>query len=288
LDGCRRATGEVEANITATILRSPLGTPAYPLDLEARAYAYVERPNAALLELFGRHVLSERPRPVVLDIGCGAGANARELRRLAPEATLVGIEPNAHAAALARAACDEVFEGTLERWLDLESGRRFDVVLLSDVVEHVADPLALLRRLGTLPGLRSAAWLVSVPNYAVWYNRLRTLAGSFSYTWSGLYDRTHLRFFTRRSLFELLEQAGHEVVAEGSTPSLAQSAAPLLRRPFEGRVDRGEHLALGDSALFRAYQRFVEPAETRFCALWPELFGFQIVCLARAAGRRAP
>jgi SAM-dependent methyltransferase len=264
-------------------LRNSGRSAAYPLDLEARSYAYVERPNAALLELLNKHVLAERPRPVVLDVGCGAGANARELRRLAPDATLIGVEPHAHAATLARAACDEVFEGTLERWLDLESGRRFDAILLSDVIEHVADPLSLLRRLAERPGLRSAAWLVSVPNYAVWYNRLRTLAGSFSYAWSGLYDRTHLRFFTRRSLRELLERAGRAIVDESSTPSLAQSAAPLLRLPLEARVDAGEHLVLGDSALFRAYQRFVEPAESRLCGLWPELLGFQIVCLARAA-----
>jgi SAM-dependent methyltransferase len=254
--------------------------------LEARAYAYAERPNAALLELFRLHVLSERPRPVVLDVGCGAGANAREIRRLAPDATLLGIEPHPHAAALARAACNEVFEGPLERWLDIESGRRFDVVLLSDVIEHVADPLALLRRLAESPGLRSAAWLISVPNYAVWYNRLRTLAGRFSYTWSGLYDRTHLRFFTRRSLHELLARAGRQVVAEASTPSLVQSAAPLLRLPLEARVDAGDHLALGDSAWFRAYQRFVEPSESRFCSLWPELLAFQLVCLARASAPR--
>jgi SAM-dependent methyltransferase len=259
------------------------GRKPYPLDLESRGYAYVERPNRALIDLFERHVLAERPVPTVLDVGCGAGANARELRRLASDATIVGIEPNAEAAGLARAAADEVFEGTLERWLDAEHDRRFDAVLLSDVIEHVADPLALLRRLNEHPGTRVAAWLVSVPNYAVWYNRLRTLAGSFSYSWSGLYDRTHLRFFTRRSVRQLLERAGRTVTDERSTPSIVQSAAPLLRLPFEARVDSGEHLALGDSAAFRAYERWVEPIETRVCALWPELLAFQIVCLCRAA-----
>jgi SAM-dependent methyltransferase len=254
----------------------------YPLDLGSRSYSYVERPNRALLELFRRHVLAERPAPVVLDIGCGAGANAREIRRLAPDATIVGIEPNAEGARLARAAADEVFEGTLERWLEAEHDRRFDAVILSDVVEHIADPLALLRRLNEHPGTRVAGWLVSVPNYAVWYNRLRTLAGSFSYSWSGLYDRTHLRFFTRRSVKELLERAGRSVTDERSTPSLVQSAAPLLRMPFEARVDDGEHLALGESAVFRAYEKWVEPAETRVCSLWPELLAFQIVCLSRA------
>jgi SAM-dependent methyltransferase len=259
------------------------GRRPYPLDLASRRYAYVERPNRALIELFERHVLAERPAPVVLDVGSGAGANAREIRRLAPEATIAGIEPNPAAARLARAAADEVFEGTLESWLEAEHDRRFDAVLLSDVIEHVADPLALLRRLNEHPGTRVAAWLVSVPNYAVWYNRLRTLAGSFSYSWSGLYDRTHLRFFTRKSLRELLERAGRSVTDERSTPSLVQSAAPLLRRPFESRVDAGEHLALGDSAAFRAYERWVEPVESRLCALWPELLGFQIVCLCRAS-----
>ncbi len=258
------------------------GRKPYPLDLESRGYSYVERPNRALLELFQRHVLSERPGPTVLDIGSGAGANAREIRRLAPDATIVGIEPNAEAARLARAAADEVFEGTLERWIESRDERRFDAVLLSDVIEHVPDPLGLLRRLNEHPGTRVAAWLVSVPNYAVWYNRLRTLAGSFSYSWSGLYDRTHLRFFTRKSLHQILERAGREVTAERSTPSLVQSAAPLLRLPFEARVDSGEHLALGDSAAFRAYERWVEPVESRVCALWPGLLAFQIVCLCRA------
>lgn len=259
------------------------GRKPYPLDLESRGYTYVERPNRALLELFSRHVLAERPRPVVLDVGSGAGANAREIRALSPESTIVGIEPNVDAARLARAAADEVFEGTLERWLASAPDRRFDVVILSDVIEHVADPLGLLRRLNEHPGTRVAAWLVSVPNYAVWYNRLRTLAGSFSYAWSGLYDRTHLRFFTRRSLQQLLDRAGRKVVDERSTPSLVQSAAPLLRLPFEARVDSGEHLALGESAAFRAYERWVEPVESRVCSLWPELLAFQIVCLCRAA-----
>ncbi|HEX6766798.1 MAG TPA: class I SAM-dependent methyltransferase [Polyangiaceae bacterium] len=258
------------------------GRKPYPLDLESRAYSYVERPNRALLQLFERHVLAERPAPSVLDVGSGAGANAGEIRRLAADSTIVGIEPNAEAARLARATADEVFEGTLERWLEARIDRRFDAVLLADVIEHVADPLALLRRLNDHPGTRVAAWLVSVPNYAVWYNRLRTLAGTFSYSWSGLYDRTHLRFFTRRSVRQLLERAGRTVTAESSTPSLVQAAAPLLRLPFEAGVDAGRHLELGETAAFRAYERFVEPVETRICALWPELLGFQIVCLCRA------
>lgn len=253
----------------------------YPLDLEAGRYSYLERPNRALLELAIKELGRGREEPQVLDVGAGAGANARELRNRVPGVSIVGIEPNARAAALSRAACDEVFEGSAERFLEHTDGsRRFDLVLLSDVIEHLVDPLSLLRTLSRHPSTRDAAFVVSVPNYAVWYNRVKTLGGSFSYSWSGLYDRTHLRFFTKSSLVELLERAGRRVTAERCTPSLVQSSAPLLRRFFESELEAGDHLTLGNSLAFRAYSRVIEPLETRVCALWPELLAFQIVCLA--------
>ena len=52
-------------------------------------------------------------------------------------------------------------------------------------------------------------FVISVPNYAVWYNRIRTLAGSFDYTWSGLYDRTHL-------INQTLSTVLHNLVAGGA------------------------------------------------------------------------
>ena len=251
------------------------------MDYRASGYAYIERPNHALLALLHANVLAERPSARLLDVGCGAGANARRIRELAPLSRVVGIEPNARAAALARAACSEVFEGTLEGWLASNPRGSFDAVLLSDVLEHIVDPLGFLRSLSESGPLGHATLIVSVPNYGVWYNRLRTLRGRFEYAWSGLYDRTHLRFFTRASLRRLLDYAGFEVLADSCSPSLVQSTAPLLRRFFEQDVARGNHLALGDSTAMKAYERFVEPVEQRFCRLWPELLGFQVVCAAK-------
>jgi hypothetical protein len=90
-----------------------------------------------------------------------------------------------------------------------------------------------------------------------------------------------LRFFTRSSIHKLLEYAGFELLDDACTPSVVQSAAPLLRRFFERDVANGNHLALGDSPAFGAYERLVEPVEKRVCELWPELLGYQIVCVAK-------
>ncbi len=256
----------------------------FPLDYEASGYAYVERPNRVLLELLKKHVLDERPSARILDVGCGAGANARRIVQRWPSARVIGLEPNAHAAELARAACSDVFEGTLAGFLTGASDAAnadFDAVLVSDVLEHVVDPIDMLRSIARAPQLCGATLVISVPNYAVWYNRVRTLAGHFDYAWSGLYDRTHLRFFTRRSLRMALLHAGFEVLVQDCTPSLVQSAAPVLRRFFERDVARGDHLSLGSSRAFNAYERLVEPHEQRLCKLWPELLGFQTVCVAK-------
>ena len=253
----------------------------FPLDYRASGYAYIERPNTALIEMLQAHVFSERPSARVLDVGCGAGANARRITELAPLCRVVGIEPNAQAAELARRTCSEVFEGTFEGWLATHPQGRFDAVLLADVLEHTVDPIGFLRLFAECDALRYATFVVSVPNYGVWYNRLRTLRGRFEYAWSGLYDRTHLRFFTRASIRRVLDYSGFEVLTDTCSPSLVQSTAPLLRRFFEQDVASGNHLALGDSAAFNAYERFVEPLEKRLCELWPELLGYQVVCVAK-------
>jgi SAM-dependent methyltransferase len=261
---------------------TPIDPPSqFALDYASRDYSYIERPNSTLLKLLSRHVLEPQPMARILDVGCGAGANARAVRELSPGVRLVGIEPNARAAELARQACDEVFEGTVQQWLETEPSEVFDGIILSDVIEHLVEPVEFLRRLRRQRAVRGATWIISVPNYAVWYNRLFTLLGRFEYSWSGLYDRTHLRFFTRRSILELLEYCGFDVLEDRCSPSVVQSTAPILRKFFDRDVNAGNHLSLTESSFYRLYRSWVEPVETAGCQLWPELLAFQIVSAAR-------
>jgi trans-aconitate methyltransferase len=244
------------------------------------AYSYVERSNPAIQALYAKHFAS-RGAPRVLDIGCGCGANDRDFKRKTPHAFITGIEPNARAAELAGKTCDEVYQGMLEDWLGEGAHAPYDLVVLSDVLEHIADPLSFLRALSSADCLRNAQWIISVPNYGVWYNRLRTLLGVQSYSWSGIWDRTHLRFFTRKSIKELLEYSGFELLDDASTPAIVQSAAPLIRKAFEREVSEGDHLALADSPAYAVYQKAIEPVESFLCSAWPELLALQIVHLAR-------
>ncbi len=254
---------------------------SFPLDLERTHYSYIERANSVLVDMLERRVVRHAPNARVLDIGCGCGATAVAIKERFPQAHFTGVEPNGRAARLARENLDQVFEGMFEEWVAQTDGTRFDAVVLSDVLEHIADPVAFLRKLAAFEGVRDAEFFISVPNCAVWYNRVRTALGKFEYTWSGLYDRTHLRFFTKRSVRQVLEYTGFSVAEQRPTASIVQSAAPVLRRLFEKDVDNGDHLALADSGAFRTYKRFVEPVETAVCDLWPELLGFQIVSAAR-------
>jgi 2-polyprenyl-3-methyl-5-hydroxy-6-metoxy-1,4-benzoquinol methylase len=97
-------------------------------------------------------------------------------------------------------------------WLDLNSRWKseFDVVLAADVLEHVVHPDLVLRSLRSLVN-ESGYLILSVPNVAHGDIRLRLLAGHFEYTDVGLLDSSHLRFFTRESVVNLLEETGYQV-----------------------------------------------------------------------------
>jgi 2-polyprenyl-3-methyl-5-hydroxy-6-metoxy-1,4-benzoquinol methylase len=174
----------------------------------------------------------------VLDIGCGAGGVGRALRPRAE--SLTGIELDPQAAERAREVYDAVHEGAVEEVLGRVDGQ-FDVILAYDVLEHLVDPGAVLRRVREVaaPG---ALLHVSVPNARHWsLVRDLVLKGTFGYTESGHRDETHLRWLTPRDLVALVGGAGWRVERGGH--------APLTRA---GRL--AEHLTGGRSAEFLVYQ----------------------------------
>lgn len=156
--------------------------------------------HAQIIDLIGGN-------KTVLDVGCATGYLAQALR--ARGCTVSGVEYDAEAAEMARPHLDLLVVGDLVT-LDVESAfgdRRFDAIVLGDVLEHLADSDPVLARLTTLlaPG---GSVVISVPNVAHGSLRLALLQGRWQYRELGLLDRTHLRFFTRSSLMALLADAG--------------------------------------------------------------------------------
>lgn len=155
------------------------------------------------------------PRPVgrVLDVGCGRGG-AGEGLRAAGATWLTGIEVEADAAAEAARVYDEVRAGRVEDELGTVAGP-FDTILLYDVLEHLVDPWQVLRRLHSVAA-DGVLLHVSIPNARHWtLMRDLLVRGTFGYAPAEHRDVTHLRWFTRRDLVELLESTGWRVESVG-------------------------------------------------------------------------
>lgn len=142
----------------------------------------------------------------VLELGPASGYMSEILRTRG--CTVVGIELDARMAAQAEQFCEQVIVGDLDT-LDLEAELGedcFDVIVAADVLEHLRDPLKLLRDLRAFlkPG---GFFVVSLPNVAHASVRLALLEGRFDYQDLGLLDRTHLHFFTHKSIAQLFDEA---------------------------------------------------------------------------------
>jgi hypothetical protein len=108
------------------------------------------------------------------------------------------------------------------------------MILAADVIEHLVDPWRTLERM--LPSLRPGGYVVtSTPNVRYW-RVLYDLGvrGRWEYQDSGILDRTHLRFFTRRSAIELHERVGLVVEEIGYTELSGKRA--LLDRLTRSRI----------------------------------------------------
>jgi 2-polyprenyl-3-methyl-5-hydroxy-6-metoxy-1,4-benzoquinol methylase len=148
----------------------------------------------------------------VLDIGAADGSVARALGQMG--CRVWGVEYDPEAARMAEQWCEEVIVGDVEQ-LDLKGtlGRRFDAILFLDILEHLKDPLAVLRDSLQLLSDRGCV-VISLPNVAHAAMRAQLLSGRFPYTATGLLDATHLRFFDPLSVHQFLREAGLVVLDE--------------------------------------------------------------------------
>lgn len=199
---------------------------------------------------------------IVLDVGCGAGWIAAHLK--AQGCRVTGIEIDPELAAAARPFCERVIVADADNLAELGlPENHFEVVLFADVLEHLVDPWHTLR--SVRPYLRpTGRVLLSLPNFANYSIRWALLRGQFRYQESGLFDRDHLRFFTRETALELVTQAGLQIIRWETTANLTQS------RPFRATLGR---LPWG--------QNFFRAVDDRLAAWFPTLLACQFILECR-------
>jgi SAM-dependent methyltransferase len=142
----------------------------------------------------------------VLDVGCGNGYLAALLAERGYVVT--GIERSGGWSAPFPDSV-RLIEADLEEGLpSIET--TFDYVLCADILEHLRRPEAMLRRLKdvTRPG---GILISSLPNSGNIYFRLNILAGRFPQHDKGLFDRTHIRFYTWTGWQTLFKESGWQI-----------------------------------------------------------------------------
>ena len=147
----------------------------------------------------------------VLELGCSTGSMSQYLvqRR---GCSVIGVELDSQAASLAKRFCQEVLIEDLNdsNWTARLPLGEFDVILMGDVLEHLADPSGALTRMRPL--LReNGRVVISLPNVVHWHTRLKVLCGQFNYESFGILDHTHLRFYTPQTARKMIEASGYEV-----------------------------------------------------------------------------
>jgi 2-polyprenyl-3-methyl-5-hydroxy-6-metoxy-1,4-benzoquinol methylase len=197
--------------------------------------------------------LKRLPAGRLLDLGCSGGLLSARARALGHH--VVGVDVRELPAVHERV--DRFICADLDRGLPDEVAQEgpFDIVVAGDVLEHVREPGLLLGQAAGVLAPRGAL-IVSVPNFGHWYVRARALLGIFDYDQRGLLDRTHVRFFTRRSIERELRDAGLKTVRKHVTGLPLDVLA-------EGRPRPGK--------------RTIGVLDRAAVALFPTLFGYQLL-----------
>jgi 2-polyprenyl-3-methyl-5-hydroxy-6-metoxy-1,4-benzoquinol methylase len=155
----------------------------------------------------------------ILEVGCGAGTFAMQIKAKS-KAELWGVEIDPVAAEKAAKVFDRLLTGDVNHLIQELPEGGFDCIICNDVIEHVADPETLLRRLKSKlsPG---GIIVASIPNVRAIKNLFNLIVRKdWRYEDFGTLDRTHLRFFTKKSIERLFDETGYSLeLIQGINPT---------------------------------------------------------------------
>lgn len=153
----------------------------------------------------------------VLEIGCDCGATLLEIKNRYPNAAVYGSELNEKSALIASHVACVKANNIEEQTLDF-SPQTFDYIIFGDVLEHLHNPLKTIQYCRKF--LKKNGYiLASIPNLMHISVIEKLLQGDFTYTETGLLDKTHIHFFTYNEIIKLFEAGGYKIDQIGTVAS---------------------------------------------------------------------
>lgn len=146
----------------------------------------------------------------VLDCGCGGGEFGLALKRRGAK-EVCGIEIVERAYVFAKQNLDDALLGSIEQMELPWDDEHFDCVVFGDVLEHLIDPVAALKKVSRVLA-PDGVIVISIPNIRFWQQVMMLANGRWKYEDAGIMDRTHLRFFCAPDLAEMIANAGLELI----------------------------------------------------------------------------
>jgi SAM-dependent methyltransferase len=210
----------------------------------------------------------------ILEIGCSTGFLGRLLTTQGCQ--VVGVEIDSSAASRAQLHYTRLIVGDVETEnVQSQINQRFDAVILGDVLEHLKSPRDLLCRIKDKWLHPNGKVVLSVPNSGHWVFRREVLLGRFPYRDYGLFDRSHLRFYTRSSLYRMVSECGY---------TIRQSAYALNFNTQDDLTFRSL------TPFYQYYQarKLLMKLEASLARLVPTLFAYQFILSIRPAEFQTP
>jgi len=162
----------------------------------------------------------------VLDIGCGCGQLGEVLKK--KECIVDGIDVSL-ARLEFRKNYNTMWEENIESFDFDQTSGNYDVVVFSDVLEHLVSAEPVLRKASTILACEGRL-IISLPNVAFFPNRWNLVRGRWNYADEGILDRTHLKFFTLSTSKRLIENTGYQI--HEILPQVPVMHSPIKRAIF--------------------------------------------------------
>lgn len=151
----------------------------------------------------------------VLELGSSSGYLGTVMRQKL-HCKVIGVELDKKAGTIARKSLNHVIIGNIEdqkTLIQIQKNGPYDTIFASAIFEHLVDPDGIIKKLSRML-TKNGFFVVTLPNITHYTARLSILQGNFEYTNGGIFDKTHLHFYTLKTAREFLEKNNLKIIKE--------------------------------------------------------------------------